>query len=177
MNLSFFHMIQGVIIIMPGAAKSMGRPTVAEIDLGALAFNYRQIQRRIPKGVKMLGVVKADAYGHGALPISRKLEQLGVEYLGVAMSEEGVHSEARWSKDAHPRSRWNLPGRRRLDLSISPNPGRFSKRVLATPCPRGGEAEKEGEGSLEGGYRNGKAGGSSPPVAGLPGGSQTISKG
>jgi len=76
---------------MPRAIKSLGRPTIAEIDLGALAFNYRQIQKRIPKGVKILGVVKADAYGHGAIPISRKLEQLGVEYLGVAMSDEGVH--------------------------------------------------------------------------------------
>ena len=61
--------------MMPGAVKSMGRPTVAEIDLGALAFNYRQIQKRIPKGVKLLAVVKADAYGHGAIPISLKLEQ------------------------------------------------------------------------------------------------------
>jgi len=67
-----------------------GRPTVAEIDLGALAFNYRQLRKRIPKGVKILAVVKADAYGHGALPISLKLEKLGVEYLGVAISDEGV---------------------------------------------------------------------------------------
>jgi alanine racemase len=77
--------------MIPGAVKSMGRPTVAEIDLGALAFNYRQIRRRILRGVKVMGVVKADAYGHGALPISLKLEQLGVGYLGVALSEEGVH--------------------------------------------------------------------------------------
>jgi alanine racemase len=67
-----------------------GRPTVAEIDLSALAFNYRQIQKRIPRGVKILAVVKADAYGHGALPISLKLEKLGVAYLGVAISDEGV---------------------------------------------------------------------------------------
>ena len=63
---------------------------MAEIDLGALAFNYRQIQKKIPKGVKILGVVKADAYGHGAIPVSLKLAELGVEYLGVAMSDEGV---------------------------------------------------------------------------------------
>ncbi len=70
--------------------KVTGRPTVAEIDLKALEFNYRQIQRKIPKGVKILGVVKADAYGHGAVPVSRKLSSLGAEYLGVAMSVEGV---------------------------------------------------------------------------------------
>lgn len=69
---------------------SLGRPTVGEVDLGALEFNYRQIQKRIPEGVKLLAVVKADAYGHGAIPVSLKLEKLGVEYLGVAIPEEGV---------------------------------------------------------------------------------------
>ena len=69
---------------------SSGRPTVGEVDLGALEFNYRQIQKRIPVGVKLLAVVKADAYGHGAIPVSLRLEKLGVEYLGVAIPEEGV---------------------------------------------------------------------------------------
>ena len=69
---------------------STGRPTVGEIDLGALEFNYRQIKKRIPKDVKLLAVVKADAYGHGSLPVSLRLEKLGVEYLGVAIPEEGV---------------------------------------------------------------------------------------
>jgi alanine racemase len=67
-----------------------GRPTYAEIDLGALEFNYRKLQKRVPKGVKLLAVVKADAYGHGAVPVSLRLEKLGVEYLGVAIPEEGV---------------------------------------------------------------------------------------
>ena len=67
-----------------------GRPTVAEIDLGSLEFNYERLQERVPKGVKLLAVVKADAYGHGAIPVSLKLEKLGVEYLGVAIPEEGV---------------------------------------------------------------------------------------
>jgi alanine racemase len=40
--------------------------------------------------VKLLAVVKADAYGHGAIPVSLRLEKLGVEYLGVAIPEEGV---------------------------------------------------------------------------------------
>jgi alanine racemase len=75
---------------MTKASSSFGRPTFAEIDLGSLEFNYRQLQRRIPEGVKLLAVVKADAYGHGAVPIARKLEKLGVAYLGVAISDEGV---------------------------------------------------------------------------------------
>lgn len=67
-----------------------GRPTVAEIDLKALEYNYCQIQRRIPKGTGIMGVVKADAYGHGSVPVSLRLEKLGAEYLGVATPEEGV---------------------------------------------------------------------------------------
>jgi len=67
-----------------------GRPTVGEVDLGALEFNYRQIKKRIPGDVKLLAVVKADAYGHGSVPVSLRLEKLGVEYLGVAIPEEGV---------------------------------------------------------------------------------------
>ncbi len=67
-----------------------GRPTIGEVDLGALEFNYRQIKRRIPEDVKILAVVKADAYGHGAIPVSLRLERSGVDYLGVAIPEEGV---------------------------------------------------------------------------------------
>lgn len=69
---------------------SARRPTVGEVDLGALEFNYRQIKKRIPGGVKLLAVVKADAYGHGSVPVSLRLEKLGVEYFGVAIPEEGV---------------------------------------------------------------------------------------
>jgi len=69
---------------------STRRPTVGEVDLGALEFNYRQIKKRIPEDVKLLAVVKADAYGHGSIPVSLRLEKLGVEYLGVAIPEEGV---------------------------------------------------------------------------------------
>ncbi len=67
-----------------------GRPTVAEIDLNALAFNYRQIRKRVPKETRILAVVKADAYGHGSLPVSLRLEAMGVDYLGVAIPEEGI---------------------------------------------------------------------------------------
>ena len=70
--------------------KALGRPTVAEIDLKSLEYNYRQLKKRFPEGVRLLAVVKADAYGHGAIPISRALEKLGVAYLGVAISDEGV---------------------------------------------------------------------------------------
>ena len=64
------------------------RRTWAEIDLDALAHNYRQARAKIGPRVKYLGVVKADAYGHGAIQVSRKLEALGADYLAVSSLDE-----------------------------------------------------------------------------------------
>lgn len=63
---------------------------VAYIDLGALEENCRSIREHLSPGAGLLGVVKADAYGHGALEISRKLESMGIDYLGVATIDEAV---------------------------------------------------------------------------------------
>ena len=65
------------------------RPTRAELDLGALNRNLATLRTAAP-GVDVLAVVKADAYGHGAVPISRALEAAGVRFLGVALVEEGL---------------------------------------------------------------------------------------
>ena len=65
------------------------RPTWAEIDLDALAHNLRVVRGRLD-GPGVLAVVKADAYGHGAVPVARRLEREGVDGLGVALVEEGV---------------------------------------------------------------------------------------
>ncbi len=64
------------------------RPTEARIDLGALSHNFREVTGRTP-GRKVLAVVKAQAYGHGAVPIARHLLGLGADMLGVALVEEG----------------------------------------------------------------------------------------
>jgi alanine racemase len=65
------------------------RPTRAEIDLGALTRNLETLCTAAP-GIDVLAVVKADAYGHGAVPVSRGLEAAGVRFLGVALVEEGL---------------------------------------------------------------------------------------
>ncbi len=65
------------------------RPTWAEIDLDALAENYRAVRRRVTAGVRVMCVVKADAYGHGAVECARRLAEEGVEWFGVATPEEG----------------------------------------------------------------------------------------
>lgn len=60
------------------------------IDLGALAHNYRQLRSLCAPQVKMLAVVKADAYGHGLVAAGRTLAGAGVDYLGVGSLEEGL---------------------------------------------------------------------------------------
>ena len=64
--------------------------TWADISLDNLAHNYRELRKRIPSGCRFLGVVKADAYGHGAVPVSRRLKELGAEYLAVSNFEEAL---------------------------------------------------------------------------------------
>jgi alanine racemase len=63
---------------------------VAYIDLKALEYNCSAIRSRLSPGAGLLGVVKADAYGHGAVPIAKKLESIGIDYLGVATIDEGI---------------------------------------------------------------------------------------
>lgn len=63
---------------------------IAYIDLGILEENLQMIKSCITAGAKTLCVVKANAYGHGAVEVSRRLETAGVDYLGVATIDEGI---------------------------------------------------------------------------------------
>lgn len=63
--------------------------TWAEVDLDALAHNYHTLRAMAPAGCKFLGLVKANAYGHGAVPVARKLQALGADMLAVATVDEG----------------------------------------------------------------------------------------
>ena len=65
------------------------RRTWAEIDLDALEHNFRTLQDRVGADTGVVGVVKADAYGHGALQTARTLENLGAAYLAVSSLDEG----------------------------------------------------------------------------------------
>lgn len=69
---------------------SQFRPTAAEINLTALQHNVQSLQVLLSKNTKILAMIKADAYGHGALPIARKLAQLDLAGFGVATVEEGL---------------------------------------------------------------------------------------
>ena len=62
----------------------------AEISLGALRHNIRKIQAKITGGAKFCAVVKANAYGHGAIAVAHQAVALGADYLAVAVVEEAA---------------------------------------------------------------------------------------
>mgnify|MGYP003766480123 CR=1 FL=1 len=68
----------------------MVRPTHAQIDLDAIEFNLRQVRRVVGPDVKICPAVKADAYGHGAVEVSRTVLGAGAEMLSVAFIEEAA---------------------------------------------------------------------------------------
>ena len=70
--------------------KNLLKRTWAEINLDALRHNVETLRAGLPGHPRFLGVVKADAYGHGAVPVARELERLGAEFLAVSNYEEAV---------------------------------------------------------------------------------------
>src|ERR1700747_3061626 len=66
------------------------RPTWAEVSLSTLRQNFRAVQKHVGKGVTVCAVVKADAYGHGAVECSRALESEGASWLGVTSLDEAI---------------------------------------------------------------------------------------
>jgi alanine racemase len=66
------------------------RPTWVEVDLEAVAFNVRQIKEIIGPEVQILAVLKADAYGHGAITVARTALNNGASFCGVASVNEAI---------------------------------------------------------------------------------------
>lgn len=66
------------------------RPAYLEVDLGAIAYNVKNIKRKLGKKVELMAIVKADGYGHGAYPVARAALENGAGSLGVAILEEGI---------------------------------------------------------------------------------------
>ena len=64
--------------------------TWADVSMDDLEHNYNAIMGHIPSGCRFLGVIKADAYGHGAVPVSQALTDLGAAYLAVSNLEEAI---------------------------------------------------------------------------------------
>lgn len=66
------------------------RKTWAEVDLKAITFNFRHIKNKVGQETKVIAAVKANAYGHGLIDVSRHLEKLGVDFLGTSSIDEAV---------------------------------------------------------------------------------------
>src|SRR5579862_218727 len=66
------------------------RPTWADVSLEALQENFRVGQKHVGAGVNICAVVKADAYGHGAIECSRALESEGAKWFGVTSLDEAI---------------------------------------------------------------------------------------
>ena len=68
--------------------------TWAEVSLENLRHNYMAIRAALPAGCRFLGIVKADAYGHGAPAVARLLESAGADYLAVSCLDEALELRA-----------------------------------------------------------------------------------
>ena len=79
---------QGLDQVADMLSKQLHR-TVLKVDLSALRHNYRTYASNLPAGCKIAVMAKASAYGSGALPVARMLQDLGAHYLAVAYPEEG----------------------------------------------------------------------------------------
>jgi alanine racemase len=66
------------------------RPTWAEINLNNLASNFNQVKKRVSPAARVMAVIKANAYGHGAVECARRLANEGADWFGVALPEEGI---------------------------------------------------------------------------------------
>ncbi len=75
---------------MTGEIKFEGRPVWAEISLDAIRHNLRLIQRQIGRKRKVLSVVKANAYGLGAVEVTKALAKAGSDWFGVTCTSEGA---------------------------------------------------------------------------------------
>jgi alanine racemase len=97
--------------------KAPSRPTIAEINLSAIAQNLRGIRRKVGGSVKIMAVVKANAYGHGSLAVSKFIEMKNVaDYFGVAFPEEGI--ELRDSGIRKPIHVFTLAARDQMKLYV-----------------------------------------------------------
>lgn len=76
-----------------------GRPTWAEIDLNNLVANFNRVRRLVTPAARVMAVLKANAYGHGAVECAKRLAREGADWFGVALPEEGIQLRAAGIKE------------------------------------------------------------------------------
>ncbi|MFC5359576.1 alanine racemase [Azospirillum himalayense] len=113
----------------------------ADIDLHALGRNLERLRRGLPPGQAVFGVVKADAYGHGAGPVGRALQRFGIDGLVVADMGEGITLRRAGVTapilviDPPLQSQLRLPALHRLGATVT---SAAEARALATAANRAG---------------------------------------
>jgi len=80
--------IEGMDFAASFRPEANDRPTRIRVDLDALSHNFHALQ--VHAGVPVMGIVKANAYGHGLVPVALHLQARGIGQLGVALVEEGI---------------------------------------------------------------------------------------
>nr|WP_122013472.1 alanine racemase [Maliibacterium massiliense] len=70
------------------------RPTWVDVDLDAIRFNVKEIKKNLPPDTRLMAVIKADAYGHGMLPVARAVLSAGASFLGLATVDEALQLRA-----------------------------------------------------------------------------------
>jgi len=118
------------------------RPTVAEIDRKALAYNLKGIRNKVGRDVRVMAVVKANAYGHGIVEVAKFLQLSAVDYFGVANAEEGaVLREAGITAPIHV---FTIPAKTQIptftSFGLEPTVGSEAEaRLLNTQARRSGK--------------------------------------
>jgi hypothetical protein len=103
----------------------MEKRTWAEISLDNIEHNYRAVKAAIPAGCRYLGVVKADAYGHGAPQVAHRLERAGRGLSGRVLPGRGDGAAPGRRDHAHPHSGPHPGGVHRRAYRPQHNPGRY----------------------------------------------------
>ncbi len=81
---------RGAVTALTPATQTTTLRAWAEVDLGAIAHNIRQIRHHLAPACRLMAVVKADAYGHGVVPVCQAALEAGAMWVGVATLGEGV---------------------------------------------------------------------------------------
>ena len=93
------------------AAYARARPLWAEVDLGAVTHNLALLRERAGRPVRVLAAVKADAYGHGVVPVGRHLAAAGVDGLATANLDDAIRLRHAGLDAADPALRLAAPRR------------------------------------------------------------------
>ncbi len=131
------HARSAILNRVSSKVKFDGRPVWAEISLAAIRHNLRVIRRQVGRERKVLAVVKANAYGLGAVDISRALARAGTDWFGVTSASEGAGIAPRRHSRTHPNSHRVLAGRGSGTASLAPDAhgdGMWAVAPVGTRC-------------------------------------------